>query len=70
MFPFSIPELDEDVYVGARNGTYTTVSRITLPVEAEDDGHQMACRADHPAMDGHARLEDIANLTVLCKSWK
>ena len=49
-----------------------TVSKITLPDRAspQDDGIQIRCKAEHPAMlpsEIYPHLEDTESLTVRCK---
>ena len=70
MFVFS--EVSEKVLSGSRNGTFVTVSKITLPNRArpEDDGANVRCKAEHPAMlssEIYPHLEDSGNLSILCK---
>ena len=57
---------------GSRNGTYVTVSKITLPKRATpgDDGAIIMCKAEHPALissEIYPHLEDSGTLSVLCK---
>lgn len=77
IFPLSFPfvsEVDEDVYAGSRNGTFTTVSRVTLAgLAAADDGADVTCRARHPAAaasppsERGKAMEDTVELSVLCE---
>lgn len=62
--------MSEKVYQGSRNGTYITVSKIKMRVNAEDDGSTVSCRAEHPAIvqgEVYHHLQASANITVLCK---
>ncbi len=66
--------MDEDVYAGSRNGTFTTVSRVTLAgLAAADDGADVTCRARHPAAaasppsERGKAMEDTVELSVLCE---
>ena len=64
-------EVSEKVYKGSRNGTFMTVSKVTLVTSASDDGTAIKCRATHPALLPGAiypHLEDTTNLTIYCKS--
>ena len=64
-------EVSEKVYQGSRNGTYMTVSKVTLMTSASDDGAVIKCRASHPALVTAAiypHLEDSVNLTIYCKN--
>ena len=64
-------EVSEKVYQGSRNGTYMTVSKVTLMTSASDDGAVIKCRASHPALVTGAiypHLEDAVNLTIYCKT--
>ena len=67
---FAVSEVSEKVYKGSRNGTFMTVSKVTLMASASDDGALIKCRATHPALVPGAvyhHLEDSANLTIYCK---
>ena len=67
----AVSEVSEKVYQGSRNGTYMTVSKVTLMTSASDDGAVIKCRASHPALVTGAiypHLEDAVNLTIYCKS--
>ena len=62
--------MSEKIYKGSQNGTFTTVSKVTLMTSASDDGAKIKCRAAHPALVPGAiypHLEDTANLTVYCE---
>ena len=57
---------------GSRNGTFVTVSKITLPERAspKDNGAVVRCKAEHPALlssEIYPHLEDSGLLSVLCK---
>ena len=70
-FLFAVSEVSEKVYQGSRNGTYMTVSKVTLMTSASDDGAVIKCRASHPALLTGAiypHLEDAVNLTIYCKT--
>ncbi|XP_040567753.1 nephrin isoform X1 [Lepeophtheirus salmonis] len=43
-------ELEEEILLGDRPGTYTTVSRIKIRPVKEDNGVFIICVADHPAI--------------------
>ena len=65
-------EVSEKVLSGSRNGTYVTVSKITLPKRATpgDDGTNIICKAEHPALissEIYPHLEDAGTLSILCK---
>ena len=68
---FLFSELTEDVYMGSRNGTLITVSKLTLTPSAEDDGAEVKCEAKHPAMvlagQNYQHLRDTVKLKVFCK---
>ena len=65
----SLPELSEEVYLGGRNGTFTTVSKVTFGVKAKDDGTEVTCVAEHPAIEKseEQRLTKTVTLNVLCE---
>ena len=70
MLLFSVSEVSEKVYKGSRNGTFMTVSKVTLMTSASDDNSIIKCLATHPALVPGAvypHLEDTANLTIYCK---
>ncbi len=70
LFFSSVSEVSEKVYKGSRNGTYMTVSKVTLTTSASDDGATIKCRATHPALVPGAiypHLQDMTNLTIYCK---
>ena len=65
-------EVSEKVLSGSRNGTFVTVSKITLPKRAspEDNGVIVACKSEHPALlssEIYPHLEDSGTLSILCK---
>ena len=67
---FTVSEVSEKVYRGSRNGTFMTVSKITLMTSASDDGATIKCRAQHPALVSgliYSHLEETVNLTIFCK---
>ena len=51
----AVSEVSEKVYQGSRNGTYMTVSKVTLMTSASDDGAVIKCRASHPALVAASR---------------
>ena len=69
-FSFAVSEMSEKVYRGSRNGTFMTVSKITLMTSANDDGVTIKCQAQHSALVPgliYSHLEDFTNLTIYCK---
>ena len=69
-FSFAVSEMSEKVYRGSRNGTFMTVSKITLMTSANDDGVTIKCQAQHSALVKgliYSHLEDFTNLTIYCK---
>ena len=65
-------EVSEKVLSGSRNGTFVTVSKITLPERAtpEDDGAHIRCKAEHPSLlpaEIYPHLQDSGTLSILCK---
>ena len=59
--------VQQDKRQGENQRTWTSFSRLTLPVSKEDNGASIKCVASHPALDEQI-LMDEKPLTIHCKS--
>lgn len=55
----------EDRRSSPKARTWTSISRLNLPVSKEDNHGKIRCIADHPAL--RTDLQAIASLTIHCK---
>ena len=48
--------------------TWSSISRLTLPVSKDDNGARISCVATHPALEDDESLSTLKPLTIHCKS--
>ena len=48
--------------------TWSSISRLTLPVSKDDNDAQISCVATHPALEDDESLSTLKPLTIHCKS--
>ncbi len=66
LFPALNADFTPDIYLlGSGQRTYSSFSRLTLPVSKEDNGATISCRAEHPVLDEPLSTEE--SLTIHCK---
>ena len=59
------PPANDGNGIGAKIRTWTSISRLNLPISKEDNNARIKCSADHPALK--QALEAKTSLVIHCK---